>query len=234
MQREKPVNNEIYHVYNRGVEKRKIFLTENDYLRFLHDLYEFNDTAPAVYFHKKPQHFKSCEVGLRKVAQKRDLLVEIYSFTLMPNHFHLMLKQIREGGVTEFMRKIGTGYTNYFNLTQERVGSLFQGKYKSVRIDNHAHFLHLPFYIHSNPLSLEFSDWQEKGIDADEAIKFLESYKWSSFCDYASKKNFPSVISKDFLTEIIGEPTKFKKEFKKWLDDFDKNKSKIEPYLLEK
>jgi len=234
MQREKPISNEIYHVYNRGVEKRNIFLAEKDYLRFLHDLYEFNDTAPAIYFHKKPQSFKSCEVGLRKVAKAREPLVEIYSFVLMPNHFHLMLRQIKENGITEFMRKIGTGYTNYFNLTQARVGSLFQGKYKSIRLDNHAHFIHLPFYIHSNPISLKFSDWQEEGVDSNAAVKFLDSYRWSSFCDYTGKKNFPSIINKEFLSGIAGKPDKFKKEFEKWLRDFSKQRAKITPYLLEK
>ncbi len=230
MQRVKPANNEIYHVYNRGVEKRDVFINGKDYLRFIHDLHEFNNIFPAEnsYYLKN----KSFEVGLRKTNRKRELLVEIYAFCLMPNHFHLMLRQYVEGGITEFMRKIGTGYTNYFNQKYERVGSLFQGKYKLVRLDRQAYFFHLPNYIHLNPLGIGSVEWQNDVTkNLEKAMEFLESYKWSSFLDYIGNKNFPSVINKDFLTKVLGSPSQYKKEVKRWLKEI--NLVKIEKYILE-
>src|SRR4030043_636738 len=112
MHRIKPVMGEIYHIYNRGVEERNIFLDDDDRLRFIHDIFEFNDKNPAMnfgyYFRKKEE--ESIEVGLPKIVERepRKLLVDILAFCLMPNHFHFMVRQRKENGITEFMRKIGT------------------------------------------------------------------------------------------------------------------------------
>src|SRR3989338_6454859 len=111
MQRPIFANDEIYHVYNRGVEKRDVFIHEKDYFRFIHNLFEFNDTAPA----ENTYYRNVYEVRLHKIEKPKECLVEILSFCLMPNHYHLMLRQKVENGITKFMRKIGTGYTNYFN-----------------------------------------------------------------------------------------------------------------------
>ena len=148
--------NHVYHIYNRGVEKRNIFLNDRDYLRLIHDLYEFNDENQALnvgYFINS----KSIEVEpqyLKKEKKKRKLLVEILAFTLMSNHFHLILQQKKEGSIVKFMQKLGTGYTMYFNKKYKRVGGLFQGRYKAVLLENDTHFIHLPFYIHTNPLKI--------------------------------------------------------------------------------
>ena len=172
------VNNGIYHIYNRGVEKRKVFTNNKDYLRFIHDLFEFNDESPVLnigrdFTSKVPmnevelQSLKSLEHSLIKDKHSRKLLVEILIFTLMPNHFHLLLKQRVENGIVRFMQKLGTGYTNYFNTKYQRVGSLFQGRFKAVKIEEHSHFLHLPYYIHSNPLNL---------LNEGSSTSFIEEY----------------------------------------------------------
>lgn len=211
-------SNYIYHIYNRGVEKRKIFLDDTDYFRFIHDLFEFNDIAPAGKF---------LTIGDRisdnaKKPKKRELLVEILAFCLMPNHFHLLLRQLAENGIVKFMHKLGIGYTMYFNEKNERVGPLFQGRFKAVLIDNEAHFHYLPYYIHLNPLDLIMPDWKEGGVkDYRKVEQFLSSYRWSSYLDYiGKKKNFPSVISEKFLSEIWGSPQYYKADMKKWLKDF--------------
>ena len=212
MKRPKFINDHIYHVYNRGVDKRNIFLDDEDYFRFIHNLFEFNDTKPAQNIYYKRPDFQSYEVGLRKI-EPRKLLVEILAFCLMPNHFHLLLKQKKEGGITKFMRKIGTGYTNYFNQKYARSGVLFQGKFKAVLIEKETHLVYIPHYIHTNPLDLIDSDWQQNGfLDLDKAWKFLEEYRWSSFSDYIGKKNFPSITQRDFLLEIFGGTKLYKKD----------------------
>ena len=131
----KPVfaNNELYHVYNRGVEKRNLFMDEADYSRFVHNLYDFNDHSPVLnvkyYFDQQSRTVQSRVLKGRK--EPRKLLVDILVFTLMPNHFHMLLRQKRENGISRFMQKLGTGYSMYFNKKYERVGALFQGKFKA-------------------------------------------------------------------------------------------------------
>ena len=232
MERPKFVTGEIYHVYSRGVEKRKIFMNDKDYFRAVHDLFEFNDIAPAQSFY---HNIQSSEVRLQKIERKpRKLLVEILCFCLMPNHYHLMLRQKVDSGITEFMRKFGAGYTNYFNVKYDRVGHLFQGKFKSVHITKQSHFLYLPHYIHLNPLDMKMGEWRNKKIrSVPSALKFLESYRWSSYRDFIGKKNFPSVTQRDFLLKIYGSPTliDYRKDLKEWLEDFDL--SSIEGITLE-
>jgi len=211
--RQKPAIGEIYHVYNRGVEKRNIFKEKVDYFRFVHDLFEFNDIAPAGKWSSKQS-----EVGAPKV-EPRKLLVEILAFCLMPNHFHLMLRQKEEAGIPEFMRKLGAGYTYFFNNKYERSGCLFQGKYKLVHIIDDNHLQHLPHYIHLNPLDIIMPEWREGSLQNEEkAFQFLESYRWSSLLDYMGKKNFPSVTQREYLREMIGNPHEQKRTLQEWIE----------------
>lgn len=215
---------EIYHILSRGVDKRKIFLEEEDYLRFVHDLFEFNNQEAAQnigYFFKNQYiDLRSRYIGEKR--QKRKFLVKILIFCLMPNHYHLLLTPIVEGGITKFMRKLNIGYAKYFNQKYERVGALFQGRYKSIHIQNDSHFIRLPYYIHLNPLDLKFPEWRGGEIkNYKGAIKFLENYRWSSFLDYIGKKNFPSITQRDLLLEFFEGPENHKKETIKWLKEMD-------------
>jgi len=227
------VNEGIYHVYNRSVEKREIFVDDQDRFRFIHDLFEFNDEAPAVNLYYKRPLIQSYEAKPRKIEQqKRKLLVEILAFVVMPNHFHLLLRQIKENGISNFMHKLGTGYTMYFNQKYERAGSLFQGTYKAILVNQEAHFIHLPYYIHFNPLDLKFPEWRDREIkNYKQAMKFLENYRWSSFLDYIGKKNFPSVTQREFLNEFFEGPENYKKDAMKWLKEMDLEE--IEDFTLE-
>lgn len=216
---------EIYHVLNRGVDKRKIFLDNNDYLRFVHDLFEFNDENPAF---NVGLNFKNQYIDVRRQyienRRPRKLLVEILAFCLMPNHYHLLIRPKKEVSVPNFIKKVNGGYAKYFNNKYQRNGALFQGKYKSVPIKNEAHFIHLPYYIHLNPLDLITPKWRERNIltsDVNKIGKFLENYRWSSYLDYTGKKNFPSVTQREFLQEFLGGPEEYKKDTIKWLKEMD-------------
>ena len=222
------VEDEIYHICNRGVEKRNIFLCDKDYLRFIHNLYEFNDENAALnIFYRAPYEAKS-----RKI-KKRKTIVAIHAFALMPNHYHLLLSQLHEQGITRFLHKIGTGYAMYFNEKNERSGRLFQGTFKAVQVEREAHMTHLPFYIHANPLDLKFPEWREQKMrDPAEAIKFLEEYRWSSFPDYIGKKNFPSVIDRGLLSDMFGHPEKFHAHTLSALKEMDLDK--VRDVALEK
>lgn len=223
MERVKPVTNEIYHIYNRGVEGRDVFLNEKDHLRFIHDLFEFNDQSPALEYR---------EVQLRR-KNPRKLLVEILVFCLMPNHFHLLLKQKIDSGISEFMRKLKTGYTNYFNKKYQRPGPLFQGKYKFVIVKNETHFAYLPHYIHFNPLDLIMPEWRQGKIrDYRKAASFLKGYRWSSFLDCIGEKNFPSLISRDSILDVCGGAKRYNKNAFAWLRDMQLER--IKDVVLEK
>ena len=214
----------FYHIYNRGVEKRNIFLDKADYFRFIHDLFEFNDEAAAPNFFYKLPSLKTYEVQPHKSrgAYKRKLLVEIIAFCLMQNHFHFLIRQKVDNGIVRFMQKLGTGYTMYFNKKYQRVGGLFQGRFKAVLIEKQAHFLYLPHYIHLNPLDLEMPSWRDKKLsNPKSALKFLESYRWSSFLDHIGKRNFPPVISSDLFRKLYGDPRGYRQSIVEWLNDMD-------------
>ncbi|MBP6931252.1 MAG: transposase, partial [Candidatus Pacebacteria bacterium] len=165
-------------------------MDDEDRIRFIHDLYEFNDLNPVLNLGLSLKN-KSNEVGLPYFRKnKRENLVEILAFCMMDNHFHLMIRSVSENGITEFMRKLGTGYTNYFNKKYERNGALFQGKFKSVHIEKDAHLMYLPIYIHFNPLDFQFPEWRKGKIkNSKKAIEFLGEYRWSSYMDYTGQKN---------------------------------------------
>jgi putative transposase len=213
------VENHIYHIFNRGVDKRDIYLNDKDYYRFIHSLFEFNDEDPTsnVNYYFNPETMDLELRPVRKDREPRKMLVEILLFTLMPNHFHLLLRQKAPKGIVRFMQKLGTGYTNYFNKKHNREGGLFQGRYKAVLIENDEQLQYIPQYIHLNPLKLNYGSstpivWREK-------LGFLETYRWSSFLDYIGIKNYPSVTQREFLLDIFSGEKNYKKHVKDCLKD---------------
>ncbi|KKQ34195.1 MAG: hypothetical protein US50_C0058G0002 [Candidatus Nomurabacteria bacterium GW2011_GWB1_37_5] len=243
------VNNEIYHICCRGVEKRDIFLDKGDYLRFIHDLYEFNDieNVPSSNIRlnkRKPStansfDFEACldlrGPNIEKNKKEKKPIVEILAYCAMPNHFHLMIRQLVDGGVTKFMRKLNGGYVKYFNLKYDRVGPLFQGKFKSILVNTDSHFYYLPIYIHFNPLDLKFPEWRKGFIeDNEESLRYLKGYRWSSFQDYIGQKNFPSIIKKDFLETSLGNPDKYRKSMIEWLKNLKENYKKGQKQIKQK
>lgn len=114
------------------------------------------------------------------------------------------------------------GYAKYFNQKYKRDGSLFQGRYKSIAVKKEAHFIHMPYYIHLNPLDLVAPEWRERSLNNfDRAWKFLNQYRWSSHLDYLSENNFPSVTQRGFLMEYFGDPKKYSSAIKEWLKNLD-------------
>ena len=214
MRNDKLVSENIYHIYNRGVEKRLLFIDDKDYSRFIDDLVIFNDNKPVI---NPKLRIKDIKGG----SHKRKPIVDVLAFCLMPNHYHLLLRQRVDGGITEFMRKLGVGYVNYFNLKNQRVGTLFQGKFKSVLISEEPQFIYIPFYIHLNPMDLLVKDWREKGIgDSKKAIDFLNNYKWSSHIDYTTRSESSWILRKDFLNDYFGK-TPYKENFADFVKDYD-------------
>ena len=223
----KIAHGEYYHIFNRGMSKQTIFHDNTDRARFLFLILYFQSPVILQNISRSVKEFvKHSVFNIDKQEIIKDKFVELTSFCLMPNHFHLLLRQKKENSISKFMQKLGTGYTMYFNQKYERVGSLFQGRFKAILVDRQAHFIHLPFYIHLNPLEI-----YRGSTSLISTMNFLENYRWSSFPDYIGKKNFPSVTSREFLSEFFKGSENYKKEIFKWLKE--RNLEKIKGIVLE-
>lgn len=164
------VDNTYYHVYNRGVEKRQIFLDDQDYGVFISYLKFYLMPPPDQNNPRGPSPRLSPAQQLSNHHNK----ISLIAYCLMPNHFHLAIKQTNQDSMTNFVRALSTRYSMYFNKRYERVGSLFQGRYKAVLVDNEMQFLYLTKYIHRNPLDLP-------GYTPENLI----DYPYSSYRNYA-------------------------------------------------
>lgn len=215
----------IFHLLNRGVEKRKIFLTFKDYLRFAHNLSDFNNTQNTV-----QSYYRRRNPSLTDVRRPSDKLVDILSWCLLPNHPHIMVMEKFGGGASMFSKKIFGGYTKYFNEQNQRSGVLFQGRSKIILVKNETHFLYLSFYIHLNPLDLYQPDWREAGIkNLKKAIEFLTTYRWSSYSDITGKENFSEIINKKLFFELFDTNEEdYKKNLIEWLENYRRNSMMIE------
>jgi len=210
MSRQRPelITGDIYHIYNRGVEKRDIFSEESDYYRFVFSLYECNDRNMVRVRERRGQRKKlsSAASGSEEKSKKREKLVEILAFCLMPNHYHIIARQVSESGISIFAKKLGDSYVGYFNKKHARkgMGSLFQGKYKAVQVENDNQFINLVCYVLANPVGIVEPGWKGGRVkDSAAAIDFLNSYRWSSYFDCVGMENFPSVADLGFLWNVF-------------------------------
>jgi len=212
------VNGEFYHIVKRGTEEREIFLDHEDRFRFINGLLVFNDKLPTPWQSRGFWHQRNPATLCRSDYSPKIPLVAIHTFALMSNHFHLLLSQLVEGGIEIFMQKIG-GYSRYFNKKYERSGTLFQDRYKIVHITTQQQIKNSFVYIHTNPVALiepEWKNWKVK--NPQKTIQFLEEeYLWSSYWDYLGRRNFPSVIQKDFFLKMFGNEKEIKKEIDSWV-----------------
>jgi len=162
---------DLYHVLNRGVEKRNIVSNDDDRMRFVRGLYVFNDKENAPNSVSQPKQ--------RGSDKERDLLVNLHAWCLMNNHYHLLVSPIGDDlkNLSLFMKKVNMGYAKFFNEKYERSGYLWQGNYKKVQISNDAQFQYIPYYIHLNPLDFNYHQWREGSVSQTEFADAKVSYK---------------------------------------------------------
>ena len=202
---------EFYHLYNRGVEKRNIFVKEKDWKRFHKLLCVANSTIPFRFTETEDQGMDTIDRG--------DPIVAIGAYVLMPNHFHVLVKEVVENGISKFMEKLATGYSMYFNKKYERVGPLFQGRFKAEHVSRDEHLKYLYAYIHLNPVKLIEPKWKEVGIkNKNSAARFISEYHYSSCEDYCNTTRQESIIiSKDEFPNYFSKINNFKTYIKDWL-----------------
>jgi len=176
---------ETYHVFNRGAHKQRIFIDEVDHRRFQILLLLANSTERIDVGNILTKYQGPALVNLFENEKPDMALVDIFAYSLMPNHFHLVLRQKIEGGISKFMLKVCTGYSMYFNLKHDHSGTLFQGKFKSSHIDTDPYHKWIFAYVHLNPAALIESTWENSGIEnTPRAKEFLGGYSYSSYFDY--------------------------------------------------
>lgn len=166
------ITGRVYHIFNRGVNKQAIFFDRGDYTRFL---------KAAVHYKTRNSKF-SYVLGAEKVSPLNNDTgssgapkVDVLAYCLMPNHFHFLIKQLEDGGITNFMRRLLNSYAHYVNIKQKRVGPLFTGRFKNVAMETDEQLLHVSRYIHLNPLV--------SGLTHD-----LGRYSWSSYSSYVGDR----------------------------------------------
>ena len=230
------VEDEFYHLYNRGNSKQNIFLDDRDRSRFVKMLYLCNSN--------KRINFRE-DIVKKKIDiwefDKGKPIVSIGAWAIMPNHFHILitvpkfkqdkspksnigLNQKNLNVISKFMQKVFTSYSKYFNKKYKRTGSLFETNFKSSFIDSDKYAKYIFSYIHLNPVKLIDSNWKENGIkNIEKTKKFLENYEWSSYQDYCGKdRTQNAILSKKDFPEYFGNPKVFEKEIFDWLS-FDQN-----------
>lgn len=210
---------EWYHCYNRGVDRRRTFESQTDYRRFVQLLYLCNSKTKI---HRSDLFTHSHQEILSK--ERGEPLVAIAAYTLMSNHFHLLIREIEEDGISAFMQKIGIAYTMYFNIKHERNGNLFVKPFRSRHIDNDEYLKYVAQYIHLNPAELFEPEWKNGRVKNISSLrKYLESYQWSSLPDYYGEIRLErgvldhktlETIGNDLppLGEILGEASAYYRE----------------------
>lgn len=183
------VNGEFYHLYNRGLGKQDIFTNRRDHNYFLKSLFYYIIQNP------KPKFSTYRRTKIFPVDESKKI-VDILCFCLMPNHFHLLVKQLQDGGISEFMRKFIHSYTKYRNIKYSRQGPVFQSMFKAVLVESEEQLLHLSRYIHLNPL-------------VSNVVKDLDLYEWSSYGEYINTHS-KGICSKEDILAFFKTADKYK------------------------
>jgi len=186
------VNNEIYHIFNRGITFQPVFIDKRDYRRGIGLMKFYSVLNPSVRYSQFMLLSQNNQMMLLEENKGKDRLVDILAYCLMPNHFHFLLKQNMENGIEEFVRKFEISYTRYFNVKRNRRGPLLQGQFKNVLIENDSQIMQVSRYIHLNPYTSHLIN----------DYTLLQRYDWSSFKDYITSSK--SVLtSTDLISSLF-------------------------------
>lgn len=212
---------QIYHVFNRSIGRQPIFLNNSSYQRALETInyYQYLETSLRFsHFNRLPANLKNRALDVLLQGRKR---VKILAYCLMPNHFHFLIQEISDRGISNFMSNLQNSYAKFFNTKNERNGALFQQMFKAVLIESDEQLIHVTRYIHLNPLtSFILKD-----------IKELSDYLWSSFQEYLGRGNL-SIVDKEFILDFFPSIQSFI-DFTKDQIDYQRQLDKIQHLLLE-
>lgn len=207
---------EYYHLYNRGIDKRIIFTDSHDHRRFAALLYVCNSSRPVDI----NTHFQEGRAFLELFSTDRgEEIIDIVAYCLMPNHFHLLVHEKVDGGITKFMGKLSTAYSMYFNAKNARTGALFEGRFKAKHADTDEYLKYLFAYIHLNPIKLVDPLWKENGVqNRAVAQDYLADYMYSSNHDWKGNTRLESkILNKAAAPEYFVTTKDFNDFVNEWL-----------------
>ncbi|OPL11960.1 MAG: hypothetical protein AVO34_01705 [Firmicutes bacterium ML8_F2] len=216
MRKTQLVNGEFYHIYNRGADKRAIFGDEYDIKRFFQSMDEFNILKPIGSIYRNNLLINK---NLRRPTSQVPKLVNFICFCLNPNHYHFIMEQITDNGISEFMKRLGGGYTKYFNEKYKRSGVLFQGRFKSAHINSDEYLLHLSAYVNLNNHVHKL-----KG----SKVQFIKS-SWEEYVG-RSQENF---CKKDIILKQFNNSKEYIDFAKSSLENIIKRKEAMSDLLIE-
>lgn len=207
---------EYYHLYSRGNGKRKIFLSDQDRLRFQVLLYIANNVE-AVHLSNHQGRSLMEMFNLERPAT----LVNIGAYCLMPNHFHLLVREKNDHGISSFMKKLLTAYSMYFNTRYEHTGGLFEGRFRSEHLDDDRYLNYIYAYIHLNPVKIKDpKNWERKIIPRPaQALQFLKQYRYSSFSDYLGQSRTEgTILERKTFPAYFAKTADFSEFIKDWME----------------
>ncbi|MCH8889373.1 transposase [Patescibacteria group bacterium] len=207
---------EFYHLYNRGTDKRIIFKSKKDHARFMVLLYLCNTNDQV----RLGEEFrKGLTLNDMFDVKRENTLIDIGAYVLMPNHFHILVHEKEENGISSFMKKLCTAYSMYFNTKYDRSGGLFEGRFKATHADYDNYLKYLFSYIHLNPVKHIDSEWKENGIrNRKKAKNFLNTYQYSSYLDYKGvKRNERQIINREPFPDYFSDRNSFDNYIDDWL-----------------
>ena len=212
---------ETYHIYNRGAHKNKIFTNSADFQRFVLLLLLCNGEEPMVMRNLLKKYQGRDLVEIFENEKPQSPLVSILAYCLMPNHFHLVLRQKSEEGIAKFMNKVGTAYGMYFNTKYEHSGVIFQGRFQSRHIDSEEYFRYIFSYVHLNPLELIEPNWKDEGFKEVDKVKTLfESHTFSSYNDYfLGMRPERALLDLESIPDFLNSQNDFE-ELLRWIDGY--------------
>ena len=191
--RVKFVPGEYYHIYNRGAFKQPIFKDRHDYTRLLFSIIHAQSPISFSNIHRVTKRFTVTEGFALEAEQINDILinrfVELSAFCIMPNHYHLIVKEITEGGIERYLHRIGDGYAKYFNQRYQGAGHVFAGAFQAKNVADNNYLLYLSAYIHRNPR--ELPAWKNKEFE----------YPWSSLQDFTEANRWGGLLMSDIIAD---------------------------------
>lgn len=198
------VPGEFYHLYNRGTEKRIIFLEKRDYEHFLFLMYICNT-------------MKSIELrNIGEFFERGETIIDIGAYCLMPNHFHILVHEKIENGISTYMRKLLTAYSMYFNKKYERTGKLYESVFKSIHASKDTYLKYLYSYVHLNPAKLIDKNWKEnENHNTAKLLDHVFKYPYSSLQEYQTGKF--KILNSKIFPAYFEKPIDHKKELFEWL-----------------
>ncbi|QQG44765.1 MAG: transposase [Candidatus Roizmanbacteria bacterium] len=213
------ITGEYYHVYNRSIGKASIFEKTHHLYRAIETI-DYYRHFTLLSFSKFQRLTGELKYEFSLIKKKQQPLVEIYAFSLMPNHFHFELKQLVDNGIQKFLTNFQNSYAKYYNTIEERVGGLFQDRFKAKRINTAEEFTHVSRYIHLNPVTSSLISFEE-----------LAFYPFSSYMWYLNP-----LINRFVNTEVVLNHFKSLSHYSKFISNhvaYQKKIKKIRRLLID-